>query len=234
MIIAFYPGAVGNRYLQRLLGKKWNDLNKSYDINNIEQCYEHRYLTTDVIKPSSEYVLTHCLNSNRIQQLLPALPVVVIKSDLKSSLRREWILHGHQRYMNKNIKNTVSRLDHYCAIKDPSWPDIFNESEIDQLPVNILKEVSIDYCRVVTNTYSVPGSLVELTQSLVNKINSAYEIISWHINYYYQLYPVDIAAQQIIDIDNDDNEFSELMRQELSLYQSEIFDQVWNTLNEQR
>ena len=102
------------------------------------------------------------------------------------------------------------------------------------MPVNILKEVSIDYHRVATNTYSVPGPLVELTQSLVNKINSAYEIISWHINYYHQLYPVDIAAQQIIDIDNDNTEFSELMRQELSLYHSEIFDQVWNTLNEQR
>lgn len=235
MIIAYYPGSGGNRYLQKLLGKGWDKLNQSYDVNNLEQKYKYRYLIADVDQPTSAYTLTHCLNSDRIQQSLPGLPILAIKSDLKSSLRREWMLHGHQRYMDRFVKNSVSRLDHYRAIKDPNWPIIVDENEIDQLPADILNEIAEDYQRVINNNYNVPGLLTTITQSLIDKINSAYEIITWHKNYYSQHYPVDLsAAQHLIDIDRDDNEFSELMRNELSLYQSEIFDQVWDTINEQQ
>lgn len=232
MIIAYYPGGGGNRYLQRLLGNEWNQFNKSYDINNPGQQYEYRYLISSVQTPKTDHILTHCMNSTHIQQCLPLMPVVFIKSDLQSSLRREWILHGHQRYSNRNIKNTVSRLEHYRVFKDPSWPVIENESEIDQLPYDIQQEIFLDYDQIVNSHFTkVPGILTALTQNLIDKINSAYEIICWHQEYY-QKYPIDFSiAEQIIDIDTDNNEFALLMRHELNLYQSEIFDQVWNAIN---
>jgi hypothetical protein len=233
MIIAYYPGAGGNRFLRRMTGNDWTHFNKSYDSHNPEQSYEHRYLTDPVAVPRSDHALTHCMNSQQIQHCFPTIPVVFIRSDLQASLRREWILHGHQRYIDRAVKNTVSRLEHYYAIKDPAWPEISIESEIDQLPNDILQEVISDYRKIINDHPAVPDSLVTLTQSMIDRVNSAYEIICWH-KQYYTTYPVDFsAAHQVVDIDNDDNEFSQLMQKELSLYQSEIFDQVWKSVNEQ-
>ena len=41
------------------------------------------------------------------------------------------------------------------------------------------------------------------------------------------------GAEQVIDIDADNDEFGVLMQTELDRYQSEIFNQVWDTVNEQ-
>jgi hypothetical protein len=233
MIISFYPGACGNRYLQYVLGKEWSTPNRSYDLNNIGQIYEHRYLLGNILPTTSQYILTHCMNSNKIRQAFPELPIVFIRSSLQTSLRREWLLHGHQRFVDKDIKLNVSRLDHYCAIKDLSWPDLDSEDQIDMLPKNILKEVQNDYNKVIaTVSEPVPEILSQVVQNTVSKINSAYEIITWH-QQYYQTYPLDFsAADQIIDIDVDNTEFSSMIVKEINLYQSEIFDQIWQVVNE--
>ena len=233
MIIAFYPGAGGNRYLQRLLGNDWTLPHTSYDQINRQQ-YLHRYLLDHVPQATSQHILTHCMNSQKIQETFPGHPVVFIKSNLQASLQREWALHGHQRFIDQTTKNSVSRLEHYVAFKAPAWPNIDSEDQIDQLPAKIKQEVQIDYAKVINNTIqTVPGKLVQLTQNTIDKINSAYEIIQWHRDYYNQ-YPVDfIGAEQVIDIDADNDEFGVLMQTELDRYQSEIFNQVWNTVNEQ-
>lgn len=234
MIVAYYPGAGGNRFLQRLTGKDWAQLNQSYDFCVPEQLYGHRYLTNLIPKAQTEQILTHCMNSKKIQQCLPTMPVVFIKSDLQASLRREWMLHGHQRYLTRITKSVVPRLDHYFAIKDPSWPSVQDECQLDQLPDHILVEVNNDYNNIIVDRPAVPGLLLNLTQQLINKVNSAYEIICWH-NQYYQVYPVDLSlADSVIDIETGDDDFSQLMRKEMSLYNSEIFDQVWKAVNEQR
>jgi hypothetical protein len=234
MIIAFYPGAGGNRYLQHMLGNDWTQPHISYDQINTTQQYGHRYLSDHVSQTDSQHILTHCMNSQKIQQTLPGHAIVFIKSDLRASLQREWALHGHQRFLDRTQKHPVSRLDHYFAFKAPAWPNINSEDQIDQLPANIMQEVEIDYAKVVNNTINtVPGILAQLTQNTIDKINSAYEIITWHLNYYDQ-YPVDFAgAEQVIDIDIDRNEFGVLMQTELYRYQSEIFNQVWDAVNEQ-
>ena len=234
MIIAFYPGAGGNRYLQKLLGNDWSQPHTSYDRINTSQQHAHRYLLDHVPQTESQYILTHCMNSQKIQQTFPGHAIVFVKSNLQTSLQREWALHGHQRFQDRKIKNTVSRLEHYMAFRAPAWPDIVSEEQIDQLPENIKQEVEIDYVKVVNNTvHTVPGILVQLTRNTVDKINSAYEIIQWHLDYYDQ-YPVNFAgAEQVIDIDADNNEFGALMQTELARYQSEIFNQVWDAVNEQ-
>jgi hypothetical protein len=65
-----------------------------------------------------EHTLTHCVNSRRIAEVFPGQDIMFIKSDLQASLRREWLLHGHKRFVDRQIKKDVSRLCHYEAIKD--------------------------------------------------------------------------------------------------------------------
>jgi len=173
------------------------------------------------------------MNSAKIKQIFPGEPIVFIKSDLKQSLQREWALHGHERFKAKNIKHLVSRLEHYAAIRDHSWPVIASEDELTKLPIKIQQEVNYDYHKVVNGAlHDVPGVLAKLTQNIVDQINSAYEIITWHQNYY-QKFPVDFTgAHDVVDIDSCDLDFGLIMQQELNRYHSEIFEQVWNTVNE--
>jgi len=232
MIIAFYPGAGGNRYLQRILDCDWSQPNRSYDLKNTDQQFKHRYLLDCVPSFDSQHILTHCMNSKKIQELFPGQPVVFIKSDLQTSLQREWALHGHERFLNQAVKIQASRLEHYNAFKDLSWPVIASEDQLDHLPSIILQEINDDYVKVINPENNVPGVLAQLTQHTLNKINSAYEIIMWHLNYY-KTYPVDFScANQIIDVSDGDDEFSLLMQKELNRYQSEIFKQVWDAVNE--
>lgn len=236
MIIAFYPGAGGNRYLQRLLGHEWALPNISYDSQTNSQLYSHRYLL-DLIPPTHKpYILTHCMNSQKIQQTFPGHQIVCIKSNLKTSLQREWALHGHERFIANLTKKAIaqSKLEHYRDFRAPDWPTVDSHDQLDQLPQHILQEVHLDYNQVIsTQVHAVPSVLAQLTKSLVDKINSAYEIIQWHLQYYDQN-PVDFTqAQQVIDIDCDHSDFCTLMQTELSRYQSEIFDQAWKAINEQ-
>lgn len=233
MIIAFYPGTGGNRYLQNLLGNDWTQPYRSYDLTNAGQQFEHRYLTGNITQPDSRYILTHCMNSKKIQQIFPGIPIVFINAELQAGLKREWLLHGHQRFVDKNKLSIVPRLDHYRAIKDPRWPELTNEEQIDLLPVDILQEVNDNYTKVINaGTIDAPGRLLQLTRNIIGKINSAYEIITWH-QQYYQTYPVDFsAATQIINIDTDKDKFSIVMKKEINLYQSKIFDEVWEKIND--
>lgn len=230
MIIAFYPGAGGNRYLKMSQGHHWTEPNISYDKSNPEQMYRYRYLIEQVPQPSAEYTLTHCMNSNKIAEELGDHHTVFIHSNMQQSLRREWILHGHQRFVEKQIKSSVSRLEHYQAFRDAAWPNIQTIEQLNNLPLEILKEVNADYDKINNQTGAVPGILAQLTQQYIDQINSAYEIISWHRDYY-QRWPVDFSnAAKVVDIDTSTDEFCVFMRKELSLYQSEVFDSVWDRI----
>jgi hypothetical protein len=234
MIIAFYPGAGGNRYLRQATGEEWTALGISYDDQVVGQSHLYRYLIENQLpKKRNNYVLTHCMNSHRIQQIFPDTPIIFINSHIQQSLRREWQLAGHTRFLNKKIKSAISRLEHYNQIKDPSWPNIESNDQLKLLPDWIFNEVNDDYDKVINNVIDVPGVLSNLTQQCIDEINSSYEIITWHLEYY-QKFPVDFSgASQVIDIDLDQGDFSSLMQKELDLYQSQIFDRVWEKINEQ-
>ena len=235
MIIAYYPGAGGNRYLQRLLGNSWNQFNTSYDNTNRDQLLLHRYLLDTVPPALPDHTLTHCMSSRQIAKVFPGQDITFIKSNLQASLRREWVLHGHKRFVNKQIKHDVSRLSHYEAIKDPEWPGIDSVEQLDQLPAHILSEVQADYTKVTDPNFDVPGVLESMTRDCLDKINSAYEIIAWHKDYYNK-WPIDFSqAKHIIDLDQAQDDFCVCMTQELDFYHSDIFDMVWKAVyNEQR
>jgi len=227
MIIAFYPGACGNRYLQYLLGNEWSQHHVSYD-NMSCQLFEHRYLLSPVVPVVQEYTLTHSMNSAQINHAFPNEPIVFIKSNLQQSLRREWLLHGNERYSKKKTSNDSCRIEHYYAIKDQSWPDIASSAALECLPMHILKEVNANYLKM-TNPV---GVIQTLALTYAQKIESAYENIHWHLDYY-KKYSEDFSnAEMIIDIESADTTFSKVVKNELNLYSSEVFDDVWNTLND--
>jgi hypothetical protein len=227
MIIAFYPGAGGNRYLQMLQGRAWTRPKVSYDNTNPGQILSLRYLLGSVPAATTNYTLTHCMNYNKIVNTLHDSDTVFIHSDLQQSLRREWMLHGHQHFLEKQVNHSVSRLEHYCAFQEPAWPKINRVDQLDNLPQKILQEVNADYEKITNRANDAPSLLAQLTQQYIDQINSAYEIISWHKEYYQQ-WPMDVSnATTVVNINTDNDEFSTFMRQELSLYCSEVFDSVW-------
>jgi organic radical activating enzyme len=159
MIIAFYPGAGGNRYYHYLSGRRDFRPHTTYDHLLKFQEFEYRYLDNCSCLPDRELILTHCVNVPLLRRLFPAhTEIIVIKSNLNQSIQREWYL-GDQ-YRNKNI------------------PD---------------------------------------------KLEHARAHVAYH-NRYYKEYPMDTTgATQVVDIDNDRIEFTDMMRNELSSIKSDEY-----------
>lgn len=229
MIIAFYPGAGGNRYLRNVQGLDWQKTNTSYDLLNTQH-FKNRYLLEDSINKNQDFILTHCLNATHLQKKLPGHKITYIVSDLKPSLEREWHLAGHDRFVAQHSVQVLDRLIHYNAFKDELWPVCGNYDDLTMLPTHILNEVDDDYNKQAHRPSM--GILKELETDILNKINSSYEIIKWHKEYYTK-YPVEFSDDcDIIDITNVHDDFSMVMQRELKLYSSEIFDLVWSKLHE--
>lgn len=97
MIIAFYPGAGGNRwFFWNQDSKKIFESNKSYD-DNLPQSPYYRYIYHDTSLADTDLILTHTLNVPLLLEKFPAhKEIVVINGDLKSCLRRQWVLAGHR------------------------------------------------------------------------------------------------------------------------------------------
>jgi len=231
MIVSFYPGAGGNRYIQYVLGRNWDDQRVSYDYAYF-QYSEHRYLLAD-IPAVNEFTLTHSVNSSQINKALPDDLIVFIKADLQKSLRRAWILHGHDRYMRTVSDLSFFRLEHYKSFKDDAWPDATNIKMLDALPSYIINEVNKNFDEIKSTLMATsPDKIDLLKKDCMYQIDSAAEIIKWHKKYY-DMHPEDFSrASEIIDIENDTSEFAQLMKSELGLYHSEIFDKVWLTIYE--
>lgn len=65
--------------------------------------------------------------------------------------------------------NTGDRLEHYCAIRDPSWPDIESAADIVNLPTAIQQEVDDDYNRIKIPMYL--SNLQDLIQPVMHSFN---------------------------------------------------------------
>jgi hypothetical protein len=231
MIIAFYPGAGGNRYLRMMQNLEWQQSNISYDAVNTGQDFNNRYLFGDAVNTNQNFILTHCLNTTHLQNKIPGHEIVFVVGNLKSCLQREWQLAGHDRYIKKQSALNLHRLEHYNAIKDASWPVCVSLGELENLPKHILQEVDQDYKKIVKQQQPATDVLNMLETSAINKVNSSYEIIKWHTEYY-STYPVEFSSKDtVIDIATGTDDFSITMQHELSLYNSEIFNDAWNKLN---
>ena len=231
MIIAFYPGAGGNRYQRMMQNLEWQQSNITYDAVNPGQDYKNRYLLGDAVNTDQDFILTHCLNKTHLQNKIPGHDIVFVMGDLKACLQREWWLAGHNRYIKKQTVQDLHRLEHYDAIKDLAWPTCASLDELDNLPKHILQEVDQDYKKIVKRQQPAADILSSLETAAIDKVNSSYEIIKWHTEYY-STYPVEFSSKDtVIDIGTGTDNFSITMQQELNLYHSEIFNDAWNKLN---
>jgi hypothetical protein len=229
MIIAFYPGAGGNRYQRMMQNLEWQQSDTSYDAVNPGQDFNNRYLLGDAV--NQDFILTHCLNKTRLQNKIPGHDIVFVVGNLKACLQREWRLAGHNRYIKKQTTLDLHRLDHYNAIKDRAWPVCVSLNDLDNLPKHILQEVDQDYKKIVKRQQPAADILSSLETAAIDKVNSSYEIIKWHTEYY-STYPVEFSSKDtVIDIGTGTDNFSITMQQELNLYHSEIFNDAWNKLN---
>lgn len=231
MIISFFPGGGGNRYIRYLSNLDWKNLNCSYDQFNHNQDFIYRYLLESAkVNFVDNTILTHCVNQHKIKKWFPKKQIVFIKTDIQASLRREWMLHGHDRFIKKNVESLPDRLEHYFAVKDPDWPLVTSIDDLKKLPNDVLTEITVRYAAMTNKCQLVTEPLAEITKVFTDKINSSYHIIDWHLRYY-QEWPLTFESNvQIIDVDNDTSEFSTLMGQELDQYKSEIFDEVWKVV----
>lgn len=231
MIIAFYPGAGGNRYLRMLRQLEYQTHKKIYDDTINDQTYANRYLVDNDVHRDQEIILTHCMNEFHIKKKFPTHDIVFIVGDLKKCLRREWALVGHDRYVKLDVSVDVNRLEHYNAYKDNSWPDCLTVEDLGNLPQFIRDEVDADFQKNLKISSIGSDTLSNIEKSVSTKVHSAYETICWHMNYY-KNYPLEISSQStIINLTHGLDTFSQMMRVELELYQSDIFDEVWNKVN---
>jgi hypothetical protein len=210
---------------------EWQESDTSYDAVNTRQDFKNRYLFGDVVNTDQEFILTHCLNKTHLQNKILGHDIVFVVGDLKACLQREWRLAGHDRYIKKQTTLDLHRLEHYNAIKDRAWPMCGSLDDLDNLPKHILQEVDQDYKKIVKRQQPATDILSMLETAAINKVNSSYEIIKWHTEYY-STYPVEFSNNDtVIDIRTGTDAFSITMHRELKLYNSEIFDLAWNTLN---
>jgi hypothetical protein len=232
MIIAFYPGAGGNRYQRMMQNLEWQQSDTGYDAVNTGQDANNRYLLGDAVNTDQDFILTHCLNKTHLQNKIPGHDIVFVVGDPKACLQREWHLAGHDRYIKKQSAQNLHRLDHYNAIKDASWPMCASLGDLDGLPKYILQEVDQDYKKIAKRQPPAADILSMLETAAINKVNSSYEIIKWHTEYY-STYPVEFSNNDtVIDIGTGTDDFSTTMQHELNLYNSEIFDLVWSKLHD--
>jgi len=223
MIIAYYPGAGGNKYYCNITNREWQTHHQGYDLHVKDQEFQHRYLYHDSVSNGDfPVILTHCMNTPLIQKIWPNLPIFVILADMHSCLRRQWLLYDLNKYLAQIGQINPNILEFYEAIKDQSWPMVTDANELENLPLHIQQEIKAQYQEMM-----IPKTPVKIIKKqYFEKIDSACSQILWHKNYYHH-YPLDLSqAHKVIDINGTDN-FAAHMKIELGLYKSEIFDDCW-------
>lgn len=228
MIIAYYPGAGGNKYYNKIKGAPWQTHQKSYDNEIYDQLEKHRYVfQNSLVDNHADYILTHCVNTVLLNKLWPGREIHVIQSDLQSCLRREWMLSGHRLYLEKIEHEKINLLEFYAAIRDPSWPDIGDETEIDDLPQRITQE----FYQRLQELQSPTDPVQILKNKYFKMIDSAVSSIQWHKDYYASL-PMDLAYCSRTVSMTDHSAFAMHMQKELRFYQNQIFDECWEICHE--
>jgi organic radical activating enzyme len=138
MIIAFYPGAGGNRYYHYLQGLKDFVTNATYDHLLRDQKSDYRHLTADSVLPDLELILTHCVNGPLLSRLFPGHHITIINTDLNISLQREW--HLKDQHRDKNILNNLEHAKAHLSYHRK----YYNEYPLDTQGVDVVINLDSD------------------------------------------------------------------------------------------
>lgn len=221
MIIGYYPGGGGNRFIRYMENQEFHQTGLAYD-NIVSAPLRGKYLDADgqVENKTHDPMLLHCVNYDRIYQETGRSDIVIIKSDIKDSLCREWSIKGKYKpmFLPKEISDEELLVELVQSMKDPDWPEVRNSKEYKELPFWIRREVEYQFNKnkqCMSNT------------SCYNFLDSAYTAIIWHHNLYMK-YPLDPGLGKLVDIDQDDSEFARVMRRELAQYRHNLlFNFAW-------
>lgn len=222
MIIGYYPGGGGNRYHEYLNNRPFSKSDIAYDFLTTVKC-RGLYLDSEnqLQGITDKYILTHCVNFNRIHQQSGRRDVIVIGTSLKDSLCREWSIKGKYKpmFFPDALSDDDFLLEVYQAIKDPAWPILNHINDYKQLPKIIRDEVELKFDDNKTKTSQ---------QGVYNFLTAAYTAIIWHHNLY-KKYPLDPGSGQYVDVESDSTEFGKVMRKELELYKNnKLFNFAWD------
>lgn len=220
MVVGFYPGAGGNRYISYIKGQEWTTLGTIYDLKSggtVQGCEPYLDSTEQIpVVNTTDYVVTHSVNSKRISECFPGHKIVLLRADLKSSLRREWSLKGKNDNVQSNPNYEQNIIDCYNAIRADSWPVVDSFDQYQQAPEYIKQEVVAEFSKNL-----------KLNAERNQYLNSAYTTICWH-HEFYNRYPYDDSCAEVINIDSS-TEFGLIMRKELDLYKdNELFNFAWS------
>lgn len=101
MIIAWYPGAGGNRFYKWLQGQREFESNQVYDRTNPFQIFSNRYPVDKKQVIQQPVIFTHCVNYELILQCWPDHDTVYfVQASRHKSLRRQWALR--EKFVLKN------------------------------------------------------------------------------------------------------------------------------------
>lgn len=229
MIIGYCPGAGGNRLYRALKGFEYSTPGLAYDRTMSILEYQDRYpASIDHPQTKKADILTHCMNTTLLKNIWPGREIYIIMADEQACLRREWMLRGHERYLAKQKQEQEWSLKRelYDAIKDASWPAINHSSDIDNLPSTIQHEFQGKWQQMSSVALSPEQKLRKKYDQM---IDSSIATILWHKDYY-QRVPVDTTfADHVIDLSGTDS-FEVSMKEELSLYDDQLFDDCWNLI----
>lgn len=117
MIIAYYPGAGGNRYYLMTQGQGEFESGKIYDQKLQDQDFKYRYLDAESKLDNQDLILTHCVNVPLLKKLFPKqTEIVLIKSDMIRSIQREWVLQGQfkEHDMPDPVENALASINFHC------------------------------------------------------------------------------------------------------------------------
>jgi len=116
MIIAYYTGSGGHRYLNFVEHKDYTKLGVTYYHDKDK---ELEYLVPEKTYQQYPIVLTHCLNYNLIRQKFPNdQDITFIIADRKASWCRKYLIKVSQNFISDDEKyqtalNFISELDNY-------------------------------------------------------------------------------------------------------------------------
>lgn len=123
----------------------------------------------------------------------------------QSWLREHKIL-SIQTYMDPSLLETASgnRMEHYNVYRDPTWPAITCEQDLDNLPTRIKQELAADYARQTMPDY------ITCLQSLIRPHLQTFDgmtFLEWSRYHHYPitelLHPLESAHQAAADFWHD-------------------------------
>lgn len=180
MVIAFYPGAGGNRFYQSLTNPDCSfDLNKIYDYDNPYQYYPNRYPGRIEGHVDSPVIFTHCMNYELITKTWPNhTQGYMLEIDFYKSLKRQWYLVENKINSNSHPAggpfSAIAWHNDYYTQYPPDAGDLVrvNESTFPDFYLMIQQELDsiicpeFDFAKEMFLTHGKTAPILDLYREL--------------------------------------------------------------------